>query len=200
MTPADVLVEIEAMSRENDTDRTTRAAPWTAAPWTAAVKRLTRRAGGPQVLGAALDLLRGRDATDEERAALVDEYERRTRAEADARLMAEESPPVYDGDRPLSPPGASMWQQSGWPQQLRNGRAMPSDALALDAREIAQSGAMRSVLAMHRPLHRALAGETYDQRYERIKAEGGVIREIRATEATTAPLIAGCPHCARCER
>lgn len=53
----------------------------------------------------------------------------------------------------------------------------------------------------HRELHRSLAGETYDERYDRIKRDGGMIRNERAAGCgTVGALIPGCPWCAEVRR
>lgn len=204
-----VLDEIKAMSRENDTARTT----WTVRvvdrgpgsvaftrprPWLEAIERLTERRD--QWLGFHLAeqlLRRGADATDEEVFAM-------RRALDNRLLFAAVPPPVYDGDRPAGLTDELIESSEMYLHAHRNRCRMPAGRILVLRESILDrsrgDGYAAVVRETHCEVHEALAGETYDQRYERIKAEGGVIREISATEATTAPLIAGCPHCARCER
>jgi len=186
-----VLDEIEAMSRENDTARTTWAvrvvglAPGISQtftrplPWIEAIEKPQQRTIGVD-LAAAL-LRRETRATDEEI------REMRDKIEAIDPALWVIPPPAGDGDRP---------DAAHHPR-----RRFDALTAALIQRAVVHRGGGRvEVRATHRKVHEALAGETYDQRYERIKRAGGAIREANAGQSTTGPLIAGCPHCAAGER
>ena len=195
MTPADVLDAIKAMSEENDTSETR---------WT--VRVVNRGAGLSTTFTRPLPWVEAMDAIVASRVGIsigmdiaASLFRRETGAtDEEIRRMRMSAPawsalpsPTYDGDRPPQFFGA---------QGYFDRRDRLTKVLAEREDTVGALAPSECVRRIHRWAHEALVGETYDQRYERIKADGGVIREAPATEATTAPLIAGCPWCARCER
>lgn len=101
---------------------------------------------------------------------------------------------LYDGDRPADLTDDEITYLSGWDPENRQ-QFRTHDSAVLTWREFDMS-AGDSIQSTHSAVHRALAGEDYETRYERIKREGGVITETTATEAQTGPTIRGCKWCA----
>lgn len=206
MTPDDVLAEIKTMSRENAADvfaefremsweNATDGTTWTARGGTRLSRRfyrpwwdaITAPTGHPSVSATFALVARLFDGVDG--------------AMEFVPPTGRWTLPTYDGDRPadLSEREALLCDDPDATRQwwiFFDNREYRFDELW---QQLGRRG-WGEPRVNHAAVHRVLAGETYDQRYERIKAEGGVIRESCATEVTTAPTIAGCPHCARCER
>lgn len=157
---------IEAMSRENDTSRTT----WTvlvqmggptesatfelSLPWFEEVGKTTRRTYTGDALGHAMTLFARFGATDEQLHSLRDETLRGQIASLSAL-----PPPVYEGDRPTLLPEAYL------PRNRH--RLLAPEAMALlerfrvvDAISASDAAAREDgIRETHRDVHEALAGE-----------------------------------------
>lgn len=161
-----VLDEIETMSRENDTGRTTWAVRVRIGgldesttielplPWFEAIEKLTRRTYAGDALRHAKVLFARLGATDEELRNLLDEV-----LAIDPALWVV-PPPVYDGDRPVllseaySPRHRHRLLAPEAMALLNRFRVIDAiDALAASARE-------DGIRETHREVHEALAGES----------------------------------------
>jgi len=174
---------IEAMSRENEaTDR--------GGPWRAALRALTA-SDRPGEDDDAIALLVAADflLVDGESPDVMDEHPRCSFVEL-----------FTDGDRPADLTDKEIADAALVQPESRNGLRTP-DGRELVCRVACYvlggiDGTPRTPLEKHRDVHRALSGEDYATRYERIKRDGGRITETSATEAQTGPTIRGCKWCA----
>lgn len=104
--------------------------------------------------------------------------------------------PLYDGDRPKEVSDKAIATLDAINPEYRN-RSITQEGLALQRREAhidrgRGDGYAEGVRDTHRRVHEALLGETYDQRYSRIKENGGDISEAGLQETTEM-----CHWCAR---
>ena len=209
---ARILAEIKAMSRENSTSKTqwimrVQYAPLADVdelefdlPWFASIPKR-----GPLVEGIELAraLWRRFGASESEIAEAVHWNGRHTDY---AASMGRRTRPLYDGTRPADLTDRDIREAATWEPEYRNRARMP-DQRALVNREWhldrgRADGYAAGVRETHPPVCRALAGETYDQRLDRLRAEhlGLATTDETRTEATVGPTITGCPWCAEAGR
>jgi hypothetical protein len=108
---------------------------------------------------------------------------------------------LYGGDRPADLTDEDIREAGMWNPEYRNRSRLP-DQRALVHREYyldrgRGDGYAVGVRATHFDVHRALAGERYDQRLDRIKAESLGIAPMSETreEQTTGYIGADCAWC-----
>lgn len=180
----EAFAAIDAMSRENDTSVC-------GGPWYAALRALTERDTGVDEWDAvpcARRLFRRHADADEREIRVVELHRRRSFVEL-----------FSDGNRPADLTDEEIASVASRKLEHRNGLRAP-DGRALVERQACYvlgyfDGTLRMPLEKHRDVHRALCGEDYATRYERIKRDGGRITETFATEAQTGPTIRGCKWC-----
>lgn len=178
---------IEAMSRENEaTD---------AGPWRAALLALTASAADHNPEGRA-----------RRRGWALVVFAKHAKATArdfrklDAHPLRSFVEAFSDGDRPADLTDAEIVDAATQSFEHRAARRTPEGQWLAWREGIYYFGCDDGVLETHATVHRALAGEDYATRYERIKRAGGVITETTATEAQTGPTIGGCPWCKEATR
>ena len=150
-----IFAEMDAMSRQNVADTEADRRGRTPPPWISAMLRILHC----QQWGYAQN-------------------------EVDPRFVL----PVYDGDRPKDLSDGDIEIMDGISNEYRN-RWSTEEGSALQRRDRhldrgRGDGYAAGVRDTHRRVHEALLGETYDQRYRRIKESGGVISEARREETS----------------
>ena len=193
---------IDAMSRENQTNRVAyydgSPGPMedgggeAALPWYAALFALTDRdmdCDDWDAVPAARRLFRRHTDADEREIRTMELHRRRSFVEAPS-----------DGDRPADLTDEVI---AGTIAATLRGRTYYRDESdlrwSLYNREV-HSAVGQPMTAMHKRIHRALSGEDYAARYERIRRDGGKITELTATKAQPGPSIKKCPWCKDSER